>query len=183
MGWSFRKSKKLGPLRLTVSKSGLGVSVGGKAGRIGIGASGRTTLSAGVAGLRYQKVLSGGKHRPIATAASPAMEPSTTTGPDAISTGDAGIPLEALAPEDVAIVMQTRRLWWHRTLGVIFFLGGFALVAYGAAQGVEIRWAAITGSLLVILTIPWLLVTWVRSWWNNRKLRSLAERLNASEEV
>jgi hypothetical protein len=102
MAWSFRKSKKLGPLRLTVSKRGLGISAGGKAGRIGIGASGRTTLSAGVAGLRYQKVLSGGKHRPVGTASPSAMESPPTTGPDAISFEDAGIPLEALAPQDVA---------------------------------------------------------------------------------
>ena len=30
MGWQFRKSKKLGPVRLNFSKSGIGYSIGNK---------------------------------------------------------------------------------------------------------------------------------------------------------
>jgi hypothetical protein len=41
----FRRSKSFGPLRLTLSKRGLGVSAGAGPFRIGRGASGRRTTS------------------------------------------------------------------------------------------------------------------------------------------
>jgi Protein of unknown function (DUF4236) len=41
MGWSFRKSINFGPLRINVSKSGIGYSVGGKDLRVGRDAKGR----------------------------------------------------------------------------------------------------------------------------------------------
>jgi hypothetical protein len=56
MGWRFRRSKSLGPLRVTVSKSGVGVSLGVKGARVGIGADGRerATLSVPGTGISYQ---------------------------------------------------------------------------------------------------------------------------------
>jgi hypothetical protein len=40
MGWFFRKSINFGPLRINVSKSGVGYSVGGKDLRVGVDAKG-----------------------------------------------------------------------------------------------------------------------------------------------
>ena len=45
VGLIFRRSRSFGPLRLTLSKRGLGVSAGAGPLRIGRGASGRRTLS------------------------------------------------------------------------------------------------------------------------------------------
>ena len=45
MGLTFRRSKSFGPLRLTLSKRGLGVSAGAGPFRIGRGATGRRTAS------------------------------------------------------------------------------------------------------------------------------------------
>ena len=45
MGIMFRRSKSFGPLRLTLSKRGLGASVGAGPIRIGRGATGRRTTS------------------------------------------------------------------------------------------------------------------------------------------
>ena len=45
MGLTFRRSKSFGPVRLTLSKRGLGVSAGAGGLRIGRGASGRRTGS------------------------------------------------------------------------------------------------------------------------------------------
>ena len=45
MSLIFRRSKNLGPLRFTLSKRGVGVSVGAGPLRIGRGATGRRTLS------------------------------------------------------------------------------------------------------------------------------------------
>ena len=45
MGITFRRSKSIGPFRLTLSKRGLGVSAGAGPLRIGRGATGRRTVS------------------------------------------------------------------------------------------------------------------------------------------
>jgi len=45
VGLTFRRSKSFGPVRLTLSKRGLGVSAGAGGLRIGRGASGRRTVS------------------------------------------------------------------------------------------------------------------------------------------
>ena len=60
MGWSFRKSVGLGPFRVSVSKSGVGYSVGGRGFRVGTNAKGRrySTFSIPGTGLSYRKNLS-----------------------------------------------------------------------------------------------------------------------------
>jgi hypothetical protein len=57
MGFGFRKSKKIGPVRVTLSKSGIGASIGVKGARVGIGADGRknVTLSVPGTGLSYRE--------------------------------------------------------------------------------------------------------------------------------
>jgi hypothetical protein len=57
MGFSFRKSVKFGPLRLNLSKSGIGISAGVKGARISTGPRG-TQLRVGRKGFQYQKTLS-----------------------------------------------------------------------------------------------------------------------------
>lgn len=56
----FRKSVKLGPLRLNFSKSGVGVSGGVKGARVSVGPRG-THVSAGRHGVYYRKRIGGGK--------------------------------------------------------------------------------------------------------------------------
>lgn len=50
MGWSFRKSFSLGPLRVTLSKTGFSVSVGGKGFRVGQNSHGETYRSVSIPG-------------------------------------------------------------------------------------------------------------------------------------
>ena len=50
MGWGFRKSINLGPLRINASKSGLGYSVGGRGFRLGRDARGRKYSSTSIPG-------------------------------------------------------------------------------------------------------------------------------------
>ncbi|MDP9404379.1 MAG: DUF4236 domain-containing protein [Actinomycetota bacterium] len=60
MGITWRKSKKLGPLRLTASKRGLGVSAGAGRARVGAHSSGRRSASFRLArGLRWFRSFSG----------------------------------------------------------------------------------------------------------------------------
>lgn len=63
MGFSFRKSVKIGPVRLNASKSGLGVSVGVKGARIGVNSKGKVYGSAGANGLYYRTQLSPAKRK------------------------------------------------------------------------------------------------------------------------
>ncbi len=66
MGWRFRRSKSLGPVRLTLSKGGVGVSIGGRGARIGLGADGksRATLSIPGTGIAYQTTAGGARRSP-----------------------------------------------------------------------------------------------------------------------
>ena len=61
MGFSYRKSVKMGPFRVTASKSGISYSAGVKGARITKRADGKvqTTLSARGTGLRYTKTTQG----------------------------------------------------------------------------------------------------------------------------
>lgn len=59
MGFFFRKSIKFGPMRLNLSKSGIGVSAGVKGFRVSTGPRG-TYLNAGYGGLGYRHKLGGG---------------------------------------------------------------------------------------------------------------------------
>jgi hypothetical protein len=57
MGWSYRKSVKLGPFRVNVGSKGIGYSVGASGFRIGANSRGRkyTTFSIPGTGLSYRK--------------------------------------------------------------------------------------------------------------------------------
>jgi hypothetical protein len=57
MGFYIRKSFRAGPIRLNLSKSGIGTSVGVKGLRIGTSAKGRSYVHAGRGGLYYRKNL------------------------------------------------------------------------------------------------------------------------------
>jgi hypothetical protein len=50
MAWRFRKSLKLGPVRLNLSKSGIGYSIGGRGFRVGKDAKGRSYTAASIPG-------------------------------------------------------------------------------------------------------------------------------------
>jgi hypothetical protein len=50
MGWSLRRSKKVGPFRINLSKSGIGLSAGIKGLRVGRDAKGRTYSSVSIPG-------------------------------------------------------------------------------------------------------------------------------------
>ena len=57
MSWSYRKSIRIGPFRVNLSKSGVGYSVGAGGFRSGVSSSGRryTSVSIPGTGMRYYK--------------------------------------------------------------------------------------------------------------------------------
>ena|SRR5579863_8488639 len=70
MGWGFRRSLKLGPLKLNFSKSGIGYSVGVRGFRVGKDAKGRSYTSASIPGTGlYSRTYSGSALRPASPGA------------------------------------------------------------------------------------------------------------------
>ncbi|MQY07938.1 DUF4236 domain-containing protein [Actinomadura macrotermitis] len=61
MGWSYRKSMKVGPFRLNFSKQGVGHSVGGRGARYTKGADGRKTMTFRIPGTGFSWRRSVGK--------------------------------------------------------------------------------------------------------------------------
>lgn len=61
MGFSFRKSVKIGPIRLNASKSGIGISGGVKGARISVSPKGKVSTSIGANGVYYRSQIGGGK--------------------------------------------------------------------------------------------------------------------------
>ena len=57
MGFYLRKSFRMGPVRLNLSKSGLGFSAGVRGARLGVSSRGRSYVHAGRGGLYYRKML------------------------------------------------------------------------------------------------------------------------------
>ncbi|GGO21604.1 hypothetical protein GCM10010116_43480 [Microbispora rosea subsp. aerata] len=58
MGWGHRKAVKVGPFRITLSRSGVGHSFGGRAVRVTKTADGRRTLTVNLpGGFHWKKTL------------------------------------------------------------------------------------------------------------------------------
>ena len=64
MGWYLKKSFGFGPLRVNLSKSGIGASVGVKGLRVSTGPKGKQ-LNAGRGGLYYRASLNSPPDRPV----------------------------------------------------------------------------------------------------------------------
>lgn len=74
MGFYFRKSINLGPLRINLSKSGIGVSFGVKGARVSLNKKG-VGLNAGKNGVYYKKNIS---YKKLGEAVGAASEKATT---------------------------------------------------------------------------------------------------------
>ena len=61
MTWLFRKSKKIGPVKVTVSKKGLGTSIGFLGFRVGVSTESRSYWSFGIPGTGFYYIKYYGK--------------------------------------------------------------------------------------------------------------------------
>src|SRR5262249_5628448 len=81
MTWYLRKSLRFGPLRLNLSKRGVGASVGVKGARIGVDAGGKPYAAGGRHGLYFRTRLGGRRDGPgpeLSPTAPPASPPPTS---------------------------------------------------------------------------------------------------------
>ena len=108
MGFRTRKSMKVAPgVRLSVSKSGVGASVGGRGGRYSAHSSGRRTVSAGggvVPGVSYQKSVGGGGSR--SSGASPQAAPPSQRKPGLFAPKGEKQLYKAIKAQDVQWIKQ-----------------------------------------------------------------------------
>lgn len=159
MGWSFRHSLKMGPLRLNLSTRGLGVSAGVRGARVGVGPRG-TYVSFGYGGFHYRQKLSGparaatrrGHALPPTPSPGPEREPTTTfDASGVIATASAAdlaqrSPDEALRDSDLAL----RRVNWFKWYSVAALL--FLLVSLPGASGAFVTLSALLlggGALMI----------------------------------
>jgi hypothetical protein len=101
MGWSFRRSINLGPIRLNLGKSGVGTSIGAGPFRIGRSANGRTYRSFRIpgTGISYRDSGSGGGRASGADGGNP----GTAGGGDPAARGCGCLGVVAIAATGVVI--------------------------------------------------------------------------------
>lgn len=154
MGLSFRKSFKMGPLRVNLSGAGVGVSAGIRGARVSVGPRGTyVTLSGG--GFRYQKKLHASPPAPRSQAVLPAVssQKQLTVPEGHIHTASVEDLLES-SPEDLLSEIQKRtdRVNWFS----IYLVGAGLLLLYVAS--LDMPWlmalalaGSAAGSLVVYL--------------------------------
>ena len=81
MTWFLRKSLRLGPLRLNLSKRGIGASVGVKGARIGVDTTSKPYAAGGRGGLYFRERLGPGRARPSDQGPAPGDAAPETAAP------------------------------------------------------------------------------------------------------
>ena len=146
MGWYLRKSFGFGPLRLNLSKSGLGYSVGVRGARIGVGPRGNY-IRLGRGGVYYQKYLS-----PSTTPAS--EQPSVTSVVEAPQLGTPVTTAHASEFHDStseSLLNEIRQKHQKTRIAPLFAIAS-AIVVLGLLSAKVSRWAVVP--LVPVLSLP-----------------------------
>jgi hypothetical protein len=143
MGFYFRKSVKLGPMRLNFSKSGIGVSAGVKGARISAGPRG-TYVHAGAGGFYYSQRIGGSSVRTTFTHPAPARrqagwQPAAPALQEQyrIESADVSRLVETTNAELLEQINSAARQTRHAPFAVLatLLLSFFAFVAVAALTG------------------------------------------------
>lgn len=125
MGFYLRKSFKAGPLRINLSKGGLGVSAGVTGARIGVNSRGQAYTHAGRYGVYHRQTLGGGRSRKRSGSA------RTPTEAIAIDTG-ATFASDAPKTSDSTAFEIERPSLHHRSGGIALMGIGLVLLLFGS---------------------------------------------------
>lgn len=127
MGFSIRKSVRVGPLRFNLSKSGIGVSSGIPGFRVGMGPRGNY-VHLGAGGLYYRSTFASPKSPPAPPAVRPAVNQLPSHGPlEEINSSDAAQMTDSSSAALLAELDQKARRINFWPLAAVFAL---ALVTY-----------------------------------------------------
>jgi len=145
MGFYLRKSIRLGPIRLNLSKSGVGFSAGVKGLRYGVRPDGRAYVHAGRYGVYFRQELGGRRQRTTARGGkrpSPERRPDPVAGPTEVYETVAAAMLPRASDSDPVELLKDS---YHRfRLDYLTAVVGLALVAASYAVSV------LLGSLVAI---------------------------------
>jgi len=121
MTWFLRKSFRFGPLRLNLSKRGVGASVGVTGARLGVDATGKPYAAGGRYGLYFRKRLGPGR----SGRTEPALSAEKTVSP----------PNDSVLRAQGGPAPRTRRLWLLVALALLIGLLVGAWLAHAGDQG------------------------------------------------
>lgn len=130
MSYFFRKSLGFGPIRLNLSKSGIGASVGVKGARLTMTPRGTAYVTVGSHGFYYRETLSQRTRSPARTSASPTIvaDPSPA---DEIVTADAADLVDSSSEALVQRLNERAKMfnpaWWFYAIAVAVSIGGLAM--------------------------------------------------------
>jgi hypothetical protein len=146
VGFYIRKSFSFGPLRLNLSRSGLGASFGVTGARIGIKPSGSTYIQAGRGGLYYRQTLTPSSVRPSNQTPT---TPSPVIGPELqeITSADAADLVDSSAGE---LLQELNRIKSRFELFPITSIVGILVLGRMMLLGVE-WWLCLVGLLSIIV--------------------------------
>ena len=170
MGWSWRKSTSLGPIRLNFSRSGIGISAGVRGARISTGPRG-TYVNVGAGGFRYSHRLDSQPKQPREMPGSGPQSPSgqgqTVVRGRLVENLGSGGTLEASADE---LIEEIRSKAGRLSLVSTACAAGALLLIVGLS-GLMVGWEPQTAPLALVgsgiaafLSLPW------ANWWDRRSL-------------
>jgi hypothetical protein len=132
MGYFFRKGLNFGPIRLNLSKSGVGASIGVKGARLTMTPRGTTYVTVGSKGFYYRETVarrSGGSSGPTPS------QPSTPSPPsaDEIATANVSDLVDSSSASLINSLNERAQMfnpaWVFYTFGVALAVGGFMMLS------------------------------------------------------
>ena len=168
MGWTWRRSASIGPLRLSFSNAGVGMSAGVTGARVSIGPRG-TYVHVGAGGFRYSRRIDVPNSSP---GSSPVPKPPT---PSPTQSTPPGRTVEVLHPSQLVdsnpdeLLEEIRRK--AQITGIVpvviaVSVIGFVLflITLAAQASPWVTWAFCATGLLALLALPW-------ATWSDRRAR------------
>jgi len=164
MSFYLRKSFRIGPIRLNLSKSGVGVSAGVRGARVGVSGDGRAYVHGGRHGLYYRKYASsGGRGQGREPGAAAELPPAAPRGGSTVLYEDTGVtyardPVPVTRPLRERLVRTKRRATGFHLLPALA-VGACAVDTAGRTGGPS----AATVGLMALLLAAWIAgVVWAR---------------------
>jgi hypothetical protein len=155
MGFYFRKSFGLGPLRLNASKRGLGLSAGVRGARLGVDARGRAYIHCGAGGVYYRAFLGGQKPQRVNTPQTNGREVVSTSVHQSIESANVSgmVPDSAIGLLEELQKRQSIVSWQYP---FAFGCGALALVALGNQSSGLAGIIALVGIVGTVLMALWI---------------------------
>ena len=132
MGLFLRKSFKMGPVRFSLSKSGIGTSVGVKGARVGITSRGKGYVSGGANGIYFRESLGGGSRRGSGSISDGGRLSNTGQYHEPIEIYEqtqatySSVPKKQL-PELIRLPISLKQFFWMPLIGMAVVIGGMIL--------------------------------------------------------